>query len=160
VPDELLSRRPEFRPGSQIRLADGQLWTFPAPGDGERLGLENESEYRGLIRVILESEDTSDWRMAELALAIHLLQSNYRLDPPELSHLLTFPSGSSELMQSQRDFEALAVAHIRFVLEAQGATFPAQEPVRTLPRHLPALAWLRAFLSRRGSDPRNARTAL
>ena len=101
--DELLCRRPNFRAGREIKLADGRRWTFPAPQD--RAGSPDgdlDDEYVGLLRVIWEAEDIHERRLAELALAIYLIELNYQLSPAQLEFLFTYRSGSPELADSQR----------------------------------------------------------
>jgi len=150
VLDELLSRRRAFRAGRQIRLADGQHWTFPAPRDGAGSGsddVEVRREYQGLIRAILESEYESDRKLAELALAIHLIEMNYHLAPAGLASLFTFPRGSEAIGESQREFEELAREHIRSEMDLREPTIPAQPPIRARTRPLRTLAWLRSVLS-------------
>lgn len=120
--DEMALRRPEFRPGISIRLADGQFWTFPAPSSPERAGeggasgpghSQPDSEYDDLIGGVLEAEDEVERLRAELALAIHLLGKNYDLEPADYGRVLEFPPGSPALTALQCDFHALAVAHAR-----------------------------------------------
>src|SRR5437773_1040820 len=87
--DELSSRRSSFRPGSPIRLADGQTWTLPAPPKAkEWMAAPFDAEYTGLIQAIMEAEDASEQRLAELAFAIFLLGHNYQLSPADYERLL------------------------------------------------------------------------
>src|SRR5688572_24493754 len=64
--DEPTRRRPDFLPGGPIRLADGQDWTFPAPGEAADFG----PDYAALVAAIDEAEDPAERLRAELALAI------------------------------------------------------------------------------------------
>ena len=137
VVDELRSRRRAFRPGRQIRLADGQFWTFPRAESDLRTEDEGRAEYRGLLGVLLEAETDSDRRMAELALAIHLLEINYQLHPENLAYLLTFPDSSTELADSQREFAELAREHIQADMEARGYVPTAGPSAQASPRRLP-----------------------
>ena len=112
--DELICRRPNFRAGREITLADHQQWTFPAPR--ERAGSasrDSDDEYVGLLRVVWEAEDLHERRLAELALAIYLIDLNYRLSSAQLEFLFTFRSGSPELAASQQAFSALAQEHLQ-----------------------------------------------
>jgi hypothetical protein len=131
VLDELLCRRPEFKPGVAIRLADDQAWIFPAPPSNRDLGTEDE-DYRGLLNVLCEAEDLRELRMAELAMAIFLIRQNYRLIAKDLESLLSFPPGSQALANSQSAFHALAQAHLRAQFEAQGS--PTSEPSNHEPK--------------------------
>jgi hypothetical protein len=130
VVDELLSRRREFRAGRQIQLADGQWWTFPAPGDGAGIDVEERGDYQGLIRAVLEAEDGSERLLAELALAIHLIGVNYKLSPENLAFLLTFPRGSKELAESQHAFSELAREHIQSEMNTRGRTLATGVPIQ------------------------------
>jgi len=119
--NELTLRRPDFRPGTPIRLADGQAWTFPAPtalepinegrASNQRLS-HDEAEYDALLAGVLEAEDVPERLRAELALAIHLLGRNYDLDPADFSRVLEFPPGDPDLAARQHDFHNLAVDHL------------------------------------------------
>jgi hypothetical protein len=117
VVDEQMSRRSGFHPGKGIRLADQQVWAFPAPVDGWSFSVEAAGgEYLDLIRVILEAEDSSELRMAELALAIFLLGQNYHLTAEDYQRLLTFEPDSSELADAQAAFRDLARAHVDYLI--------------------------------------------
>ena len=158
VVDELLSRRREYRAGRQIRLADGQYWTFPAPGDREGIAVEDRDEYQGFIRAVLEAEDGSERLLAELALAIHLIGVNYKLSSENLAFLLTFPRGSKELAESQRAFAELAREHIQSEMNTRGRTLATPAPIQPRARHIRPLAWLRSVWRRHSSSSRNAQT--
>jgi hypothetical protein len=117
VVDELMSRHPEFHAGRGILLADKQVWTFPAPvGEWSFSVAAAGDEYLDLIRAILEAEDTSDQRLAELALAIFLLGQNYQLTSLDYQRLFTFQPNSTELADSQSAFHDLARDHIEYVV--------------------------------------------
>jgi hypothetical protein len=120
--DELLKRRRGFCDGAKIALADGQLWTIPAPPTA----LEGESgsfgtEYFGLIQALREAETTSELRLAELALAIFLLGENYSLSALEYDRLLRFMPGSRELTEWQNRFHRIAVEHLESMVTAATA---------------------------------------
>ncbi len=148
---EVLSRCPAFLAGREIRLADNQSWTFPAPLEDVEFIVEDEAEYVGLIQAICEAEDRSDRLMAELALAMFLFGLNYQVDPADLEFLFTFPPGSRELTDSQRAFQLLAQDHLRHRY-GQG-NLPSPTPVVSepwRPSGVRTLAWLRGFWPRRG----------
>jgi hypothetical protein len=110
--DELLSRRSSFRPGQRIRLADGQGWTFPLPiQEWSDKAHSDREEYYGLIRSIIEAEDDSERRLAELAFAIFLLSQNYRLSPLDYQQLLDFGSETSESIAWRTSLRQLSEAH-------------------------------------------------
>ena len=113
VVDELTSRRCRFRSGTSIRLADDQEWVFPAPTADPEFAVESAGvEYLGLIRAVQEAEDQNEARLAELALAIYLIELNYELGSAELASLFTFPPRSKQLAASQHAFESLAREHV------------------------------------------------
>lgn len=114
--EEATCRRPGFRAGREIKLADGQLWTFPAPDLLPEPGTNHQDdEYMGLLRVVCEAEDRPDRCLAELALAIHLIKLNYELSSSQLQSLFTFREASRELVDSQFAFDALAREHLEHV---------------------------------------------
>lgn len=102
--NEILFRRPHFRPGRSIRLGDGQGWIFPAPPGDSTV----DPDYTATVMAVPEAEDRSERLRAELALAIALLDRNYDLGPVELQGLLRFPTGSPECVEVQRTFRELA----------------------------------------------------
>ena len=111
--DEMICRRPDYRAGTEIMLADGQTWVFPAPWQPTLSSDHHlDDEYKGLLRVVCEAEDLPESRLAELALAIYLIELNYHLGSQELRSLFTFRSGSHELTRSQTAFGALAREHL------------------------------------------------
>ena len=91
--NERARRRPGFRSGWQVRMADGQAWSLPVPELEEgtqgkvESGWDNPS-YRAILRSVAEAEDAGELFRAELALAIHLLRWNYQLDVNDLHQLL------------------------------------------------------------------------
>ncbi len=111
---EKTCRRPGFRPGRSIRLADGQFWTFPAPVEGGRTDDPGPvPAYRALLRACLEAEDEPEQRRAELALGIALLDCNYVLDSSDFSSLLEFPAGDPNAFSVQEGLACVAVEHLR-----------------------------------------------
>jgi|GEM_PF-1145412 len=158
VVDEPVSRRSSIHAGRDIPLANGQEWTFPAPTDESGFAIEAAgAEYLELICAVLEAEDSSDRRLAELALAILLIGLNYQLSSTDLANLLTFQPRSQALADSQHAFEALARDHILWL--ASSGKIPVPAPSRSTGRPLGSrvLAWLRGrWLMRTWlPDPRN-----
>ena len=142
--DEASIRCPGFREGRTIRLADGQMWTLPAPPRAsESITSLFGSEYPGLIQAILEAEDGSEQRLAELAFAIFLLGQNYSLSASDYSQLLAFPPESPELADWQLAFHHIAQEHVYAFLET--SRFPLDTgPLPPRPgRFARLLAWLR-----------------
>ncbi len=100
--DEPALRRPAFREGPRIALADGQQWTFPRPwlrlypvrgqdgaitiGGGPGYG----PAYEDLVDRLVESDptDTAGRLGLQLAMAAHLLLLNYQLADSDLRRLL------------------------------------------------------------------------
>jgi len=146
VVEELSSRRSLFQPGTPIRLANNQEWTFPAPTTDSEFSVEFAGpEYLGLLHAVREAEDESEQRLAELALAIFLIGLNYELSSTDLANLFTFQPRSQELAHSQRAFESLARDHI-LSLAGRGEPHlpvPSPSPAQR-PPGLRALAWLRS----------------
>jgi len=97
-----------------IRLADGQVWTFPAPGEQGASSPDAafDAEYLDLIRAILEAEDGNEGRLAELAFAMLLLGHQHQLTPLDYQRLFMFTPESPELAESQAAFHDLALAHV------------------------------------------------
>ena len=119
--DERELRRPDFRPGLPIRLADGQSWTFPDPPD--RAGEDTarfDPEYRALVAALLEAEDDVERLRTELALAIHLLARNYDLRPADYAGILEYPPSAPGLGALQRALHAVALEHLRHLRQPTG----------------------------------------
>ena len=144
---ERLSRRPAFRDGMQIRLADDQTWTFPAPPKAsESAEAPFGTDYRGIIQAIMDASDHSEEGFAELALAIYLLGCNYCLSPPDYERLLGFASGSPESTAAQFAFHRIAQEHIHSFLDASGVVWHSKEVAPTTGRLGRLVAWLRVHL--------------
>ena len=125
--DELSSRRSSIQAGNLISLANDQEWTFPAPTADSEFAVEAAgTEYLGLVRAIMEAEDQSDRRLAELAMAIFLVGLNYQLNSTELANMFTFQPRSQELADSQQAFESLARDHILSLVKR--GKLPLQDP--------------------------------
>lgn len=131
---ELALRVSNFRPGTAVRLADGQTWNFPAPPEESDADLESFGpEYPALLAAIGEAEDLPERRRGELLLAVLLLDRNYDLQPDQLRELLDCPSGGEEAQRLQRMFADLASEHLRKVRRSEvsrPATWTATRRVR------------------------------
>jgi hypothetical protein len=159
--DERARRRSRFRPGIDLRLADGQVWSLPLPsgplGEGDSALFHEGSEstwddrnYAAIVRAALEAEDEGDVFRARLALAIHLLNWNYDLDADDFEDLLDDHGESRRRADLSRALNRLALAHLRpFTLTAMGDSGrffdPAQDDFRRVIGHEPSL-----ILGRRG----------
>jgi hypothetical protein len=128
--DEHARRRPAFRPGLDLRLADGQVWSLPLPGpvDEEEAAFElggseatwDDPSYKAIVRAGLEAEDEGELFRAETALAIHLLHWNYDLDADDFEDLLDDRGEFRRRVDLSNAFHALALAHFRpFALASQ-----------------------------------------
>jgi hypothetical protein len=96
-----------------------------------------------LIRAILEAEDRSEHRLAEIALAILLLSHNYRLAPADFEQLLGAPPDTSQSGAWPHAFEDVANDHIQSFLNVSGIS-PRQGPVlEPHARSSRVLAWVR-----------------
>ncbi len=110
---KLLKRRRRFRDGSQIGLADGQLWTFPAPPNGSEIeGGPFATEYEPLVQAVSEAQSGPERGLAELALAIFLLDHNYCLSTIDYQRLLGFEPGFPDSAEWQRAIHRVAQEHI------------------------------------------------
>jgi hypothetical protein len=104
--DERALRKPNFSPGAQVELADGQLWTFPKPKirftpaiTGESVSVQTQASFGP------ETDDLLDlvWGVvpapplerlrAKFTVAVRLLLANYNLQPDDLTHLLALEPG-------------------------------------------------------------------
>jgi hypothetical protein len=140
--DEYSRRTPSFRDGVKVRLADGQEWVFPAALKlPETIVLA--SEYDGLVHLIIEAEDVSEQRLAELALALYLLAFNYSLAPSEFEHLFSFRPESSEAATAASAFHQLAQEHVHRSLEVPRASWKGERVSATQGRLIRVLSWLR-----------------
>jgi hypothetical protein len=144
---ERLSRRPSFRDGVSIRLADNQFWTLPAaPKLSESDFTVFGAEYTDIIQAIMEVNDSSEQYLAELALAIFLLGFNYCLSPSDYECLLSFPPDSLELTATQHTFHRIAQEHLHSFLDASGVSWDCRQGAPTLRRLSRLVAWVRIHL--------------
>jgi hypothetical protein len=97
--DEQARRRPDFRGGVPVTLADGQEWYLPRPRKlfvaddseaGFRLRWDLGDEYGRLFEAARSIATFEDMVRAEFALAKYLLRLNYDLDAAALGRLLVF----------------------------------------------------------------------
>jgi len=142
--DELSSRRSLFRHGRNIRLADGQTWTFPAPTtESQWKAAPFTAEYTGLIRALMEAENASEQHLAELAFAIFLLGHNYCLSPKDYERLLDFAPGSPASTDGQLAFHHISQEHLHSFLDTSGAGLDSRPVLPAQRRFFRLLAWLR-----------------
>jgi hypothetical protein len=145
--DELSSRRSLFRSGTQIRLADGQRWTFPSPiREWSDKAHSDREAYHGLMRSIIEAEDNSERALGELSFAIFLLGQNYRLSPVDYQQLLDFGAESKESIAWQIAIRQLSEEHFHFCSALPD--LPQQSKFASLPDGVVSrvFAWLRTFM--------------
>jgi hypothetical protein len=126
-----------FHTVKEIRLADGREWTFLAPAElgGFPTGHAIHAEYLGLIRAILEAEDRYEGQMAELALAMLLVDRGRPLASFEYRRLFMFEPDSRALADSQVGFHALARDHVNYLVATGKVSRPQRAP-RPAPRRL------------------------
>jgi hypothetical protein len=114
--EEHALRRPGFRPGLQLRLADGQVWSLPVPEARDDMAWAtpawDDSSYRAILRAIAEAEDSGELFRAELALVIHLLRWNYAVDQDHLQELLDDRGAGRPRADLSEALLALASAHL------------------------------------------------
>ena len=134
---EAAHRSAGFRWGTPVTLADGQDWILPPPMPGDPDDRSRTALGTGdLLRALTEAEDQAEVLRVELALAIHLLGSNYDLGPADFQRVLGFESGSPELETAQQVFHLVAMEHLE------------QARPRPLPRPLMESTGLKAVLAR------------
>jgi hypothetical protein len=118
VRDEYSSRRDSFRAGNEIRLADGQTWTLPAPptkSEAECPALG--TAYTDIIHAILEAEDRPEQTLGELAFAVYLLEQNYHLTPADYRRLLATNPTRPSTNTWQASFHQIAQEHLHAFLD-------------------------------------------
>lgn len=98
--DERAMRSPEWKPGNEVKLADGQTWTVPIPRirfrpkfvDGiaivkaDVFGPEIDPLFDIICGIV--DVDTMVWLGVRFDVVSRLLRMNYRLSDDELSDLL------------------------------------------------------------------------
>ena len=108
--DERALRKPGFREGRRIKLADGQEWSIPKPrlifkpkitsdgkvdfGGGANFGPEFDDQMDILLGA-REAEPTERLRV-KFEVAVRLLASNYNLAPDDFAELLVLEVGEPD----------------------------------------------------------------
>jgi hypothetical protein len=123
MPDPLIRRRPGFRPGTPVLLADGQAWVLPDPDVSAGLTPPLDA----LIAGVVEAGDATERLRAELALGIYLISANYDLPPLALGPLLEFRPGDPSLARFQADLHQVALAYVR-AHRPEAAPLPGPSP--------------------------------
>ncbi len=145
--DEFSRRQSSFRQGRQIRLADGQIWVVPAPPEGsEWKAVPFGANYTDVIRALVDAEDSSEQRLAELAFAILLLGHNYRLSPADYERLLGSTADSPDSRDWQFAFHQIALEHIHSFLSISGVASENGSLLDKQGRFSRLVAWLRNHL--------------
>jgi hypothetical protein len=148
--DEISSRKPSFRQGRRILLADGQHWTFPAPPrDSDWKAMPFGHQYTDLIRAISEAEDSSEQGLAELAFAILLLAHNYDLSSSDYERLLGFVSDSRESAKWRDALHQITQDHLHSFLSFSGVASVDRPLLDAQGRSDRLLSWLRNRLPSR-----------
>lgn len=111
--DERASRRAAFRSGTEIVLADGQLWTL-----ADRFKEGDDPEYDEALRAVFSSQDHAERLLAEMVVCILLLSRNYVLTPEQLRELLSYPASDPKIKQHQNS--------LRELIEAQAQRYDAK----------------------------------
>ena len=125
--DENALRRPDFRGGAPVTLADGQEWILARPAelfvpDDSEAGFAARwnfgDEYAALVRAADEAGRSGSGNAvirAELALGRYLLLKNYALDAPQVASLIQFsydPEGDPVHWQLHEDVLAVAFGRV------------------------------------------------
>jgi hypothetical protein len=148
--DEFSLRKPSFRQGRPIQLADGQTWTVPAPPRGsEWKAMPFGAEYTDLIRAILEAEDGSEQGLAELAFAILLLGYNYHLAPADYERILGAVPTPFDSRHWRDSFHQIAQDHLHSFLDFTGIASTDRAILDAPARSDRLLSWLRNRLPAR-----------
>jgi hypothetical protein len=125
-------------------MADGQMWTLPAPPTALEAKTETfGAEYAGLVRALIEAENSSEQCIAQLALAIFLLGCNYSLSPADYQRLLGSTPECSTATDWQLAFNRIAQEHLDSFLNIDGPPLDSRPVPPTSGRLSRLLAWLR-----------------
>jgi hypothetical protein len=144
--DEIRRRRSRFRDGSKLRLADHQLWTLPAPADTSRGGTAPFTvDYTGLLKAIVEAEDDSERRLAELAFVVFLLGENYSLTPADYAALLAFNPETAESTAWQLALRDIVQEHLRCLNNSPSPSERGVVPIAP-GKFIRLLSWFRNHL--------------
>jgi hypothetical protein len=145
--DERACRRPKFREGTNIRLADGQTWTLPAPPKpSEWMSPPFEAVYTDLMHAIEETDDRQQRTLAALSFAIFLLGHNYCLRPEDYQQLLGFRPDSAALFEWQSALCDVTEKHLRSLADAPPIDGDCGTELGRARRFLRIRAWLQQRL--------------
>lgn len=122
--DERALRRPDFRGGVPVRLADGQEWTLPHPlvlftEDDQEGEIREEwnlgPEYAALVAASQTADDGVEVIKTELALFKYLIRLNYDVDQAQLREILKLGYGTActpEIRQMMDELRGLAFGRV------------------------------------------------
>lgn len=112
MPSEKESRRPEWIPGHEAKLADGATWTFRKPRirfrpkfkDGkatvkQETGLGPESDALFDIVTGVTDCNVTEWMSARFEFLANLLKANYTLTDDDLSDLLVIDPDDEAVLE-------------------------------------------------------------
>jgi len=102
MPGETILRRPTFRDGTRIRMADDQEWSFPDPPPPG-----TDVQFDALVAARREAEDCAAVLQIELAIAILLLSRNYNLKPADYWRIFDFGGDRARLSTVQAAVSAI-----------------------------------------------------
>jgi hypothetical protein len=141
--DEVISRCSSFSAGRRIQLADGQTWSFPLPTKEWLIeSWPDRTRYIDLIDSVMESQESSDRCLAELAFGIFLLGQNYQLSPADYQSLLDFGADSTQSNGLRLALHELAQEHAAFLSEAVGHRLEMRPESAYQGRFSRVLSWL------------------
>ena len=115
--DERALRRPGFKAGVWVKLADGQEWGFPKPrlilkpkiadgsidiGGGPTFGPEFDDKLEVLLGV--RDAEPAERLRVKFELAVRLLATNYDLKPDDFGELIVLEPGDPD---SEERWDAL-----------------------------------------------------
>jgi hypothetical protein len=121
--DEQTLRKPEFRDGPKIKLADNQEWTFPKPGfrvlpadgpDGQITAAWRPTygaAYDRLLEVFLGVASVTLGELFEMRFrgACDLLRRNYELSTTQLAELLVYEEDDPASEARWREIDGILV---------------------------------------------------
>jgi hypothetical protein len=127
MPGEITFRRPTFREGTRIWMADGQQWSFPSPPEP---GVD--AQYDALAEARRDAEDHDEVLRIELAISMLLLARNYDLSPVEYTRVFDFGDDRDRLRSVQSAIsELIASGSAKAVIRhPEQAKTLAREPGR------------------------------
>jgi hypothetical protein len=130
--NEFAKRRPDFRGGLPILLADDRPWAMPGPRETSPGEVGDDRRAR-LVRMVAESENRADRLLGEMALAIHLLAVNYDLRPDDYRQLLEVDRADPRFERMIDDFHAIYLRHAEAL---EPVPVPLAEARRPLTRRI------------------------